>query len=64
MKGGKGEKKKTLAYIDSFKIFYRRSNSLKCRTGGLEDLINLVMYSDDLWPQISAAINMNLEILK
>ena len=48
MKGGKGEKKKTLVYIDSFKIFYRRSNSLKCRTGGLEDLINLVMYSDDL----------------
>ena len=58
VKGGNGEKKKTLVYIDSFKIFYRRSNSLKCRTGGLEDLINLVM------PQISAAINMNLEILK
>ena len=48
VKGGNGEKKKTLVYIDSFKIFYRRSNSLKCRTGGLEDLINLVMYSDDL----------------
>ena len=51
VKGGKGERgrSKDTLFIDPCKICCRMSNGLKCSTVvGLEDLINLLLCSDDL----------------